>query len=367
MRVFVTGVGAVSCVGNGVAALEHALYTGSSGIAPAGCDWLDLPPQAVVGLVKSAPPTLYPRADFFLEAALHEAFGQAALVKRVDRLPIYLGAAHGHLDMWRRQRQNVATSASKNTASENPAAANSQSNNLWDLGANFFAERVSRAEVTVVSTACTASSVAVGLALDTLRCGDSEIAVVAGVEAMTSFLYSGFASLRSLASACRPFDRDRSGLVLGEGAAAIVLETEAHAQRRGATPLAELAGFGFASDALQLTAPDPAGAGATAALQAALSDARMNEPPDYVNAHGTGTKLNDHMECVALRRVFRDNVTAIPISSTKPITGHLCGGAGAMEVVASIIGMRAGIIPPVLGLENPDLQFANFDFVRGQS
>jgi 3-oxoacyl-[acyl-carrier-protein] synthase II len=349
MRCFVTGLGAVCCAGHGVAALQAALADGQSGIAPAGADRPDLPAHAALGLVREVPYDAVPRVDAFLAAAMAEALMQAQ-VERLARLPVYLGSAHGNLDLWRRGYQAGAPRA----------------DGLWNPAHDFLRRCAGETDLTVVSTACTASAVAFGLALDALRGGECEICVVAGAESITPFLYHGFDSLRSLAPEnCRPFDRARNGLVLGEGAAALVLESEAHAARRGARVLAEAAGYGFAADGMHLTAPDPAGGGAAAALRKALDDARLDEAPGFINLHGTGTVLNDRMECTALRRVFGRSASGIPLTATKPVTGHLCGAAGAIELVGSVIGLQTGTAAPILGFDAPDPEFAHFDFVRG--
>ncbi|MBA3006097.1 MAG: beta-ketoacyl-[acyl-carrier-protein] synthase family protein [Proteobacteria bacterium] len=350
MRVFVTGIGAVSCVGMGVASLETAMRTGISGVAEAGDDYPDLSPQAVVGMVRTIKNDAVPRADTFLALAIEEAFS-SAMLGAIPQLPVYLGSAHGHLDVWQRKFRNGLP----------------YSGSMWRLAQDFLEQRVGSVDVTVVSTACTASSVAFGLALDALRTGQCGMALVCGVESVTGFLHAGFASLRSLAVGnCRPFDRDRTGLVLGEGAAAIVLETEAHAAQRGANLLAEAAGFGFCADGVHLTAPDPTGGGASTALRRAIDDAQLDEIPGFINTHGTGTLLNDRMECLALKRVFGQTISTMPLTSTKPITGHMCGAAGAIEIVNSIIGMQNGFVPQILGLRNQDKDFADFDFVRDE-
>lgn len=351
MRVFVTGIGTVSCVGSGAAALRAAMLKGISGVAEAGADRPDLPTQAVAGLVRTVAHDAVPRADVFLTMAIEEALAQAEL-ESIPILPVYFGSAHGHLDAWQGERRG----------------ADPHKGGLWALAQDFLTRRIARVDVTVISTACTASSVAFGLALDALRSGECGIALVAGTESVTKFLYAGFESLRSLADGhCRPFDRDRTGLVLGEGSAAIVLETEAHATKRGIGSLVEVAGFGFGSDGTHLTAPDPRGGGASSALGWALDEAKPGGIPGFINTHGTGTKLNDRMECCALQRVFGEEISAIPLTATKPLTGHLCGAAGAIEIVSTIISLQAGAIPPILGFAAADSEFAHFDFVRGNA
>lgn len=349
MRVFVTGVGAVSCLGEDIAMHRRAFFEGTSGIKALAALRPDLPPQAHGGVVSSVAHDAVPRASAFLRSAVGEAFRHAGL-SRQENIPVYLGSAHGNLDSWQRHRRGDAAERG-----------------LWDLD-DAFAECIAAPRIAVVSTACTASAVAAGLAFNLLKSGRADLAVVAGVEVLTEFLYRGFASLRSLAAGnCRPFDRQRAGLTLGEGAAAMVLESAASARNRGAMPLAEFAGYGFAADAAYLTAPDPSGMGAGSALAKALQQAGLDDLPGFINTHGTATKLNDRMECVALQRTFGTDLSKIVLTSTKPLTGHMCGAAGAMEIVSSILGLIAGCVPPILGFEHADDDFAHLDFATGST
>lgn len=348
MRVVVTGLGAISCLGAGVPAHARALREGTSGIGALAALRPDLPPHAWGGAVQSVPHDATPRAPAFLAAAIAEAFWQAGLARAPDT-PLFIGSAHGNLDSWQRHRRGEGALRG-----------------LWDLQGETSCSRTDPRQVTTVSTACTASAVAAGLALQLLKSGGAQVACVAGVETLTPFIYRGFESLRSLAPRnCRPFDRDRAGLALGEGAAAIVLESASHAQARGAVPLVEFAGYGFAADGTYLTAPDPAGAGASRALHMALDQAQLGELPGFINTHGTGTGLNDRMECFALLRTFGDDAARVAITATKPFTGHLCGASGALEMVLTAIGLREGRVPPILGFERPEDDFAHLDFVAG--
>ncbi|WP_310452589.1 beta-ketoacyl-[acyl-carrier-protein] synthase family protein [Sulfuritalea sp.] len=350
MRVFVTGLGAVSCLGEDIAAHRRAFREGRSGIRALAVFRPDLPTHAWGGAVESVPHDAAPRAPAFLGRAIGDAFRDAGL-GQLDNTPVFLGSAHGNLDSWQRHRRG-----------------DGEARGLWDMQGDALADCIDGPRITMVSTACTASSVAAGLALALLKSGRTEVAVVAGVEILTPFLYRGFESLRSLAAEnCQPFDRRRAGLTLGEGAAAIVLENASHARRRGAVPLAEFAGYGFAADATYLTAPDPTGTGAVRALKKALEQAGLRELPGFINTHGTGTRLNDHMECFALHRTFGADAGKIALTSTKPLTGHMCGAAGAMEFVSTVIGLEANSVPPILGFEEADADFTHLDFVSGSA
>lgn len=347
MRIFLTGMGAISCLGDDMAAHRAAFEAGVSGVAAIGPNFPDLPTGGQAGLVRTNVGN-QAKVEYFLGHATREAIRSANLPPQT-KLPVFLGSTHGDLDAWQTFRKNGGRF----------------DQSLWELLGGSLADFCQTPDVTVISTACTASSVAMGLAYDALRLGQTEVAIVAGVESLTPFLYRGFESLKSLAAdGCRPFDRDRDGLILGEGAAAIILETENHARKRLRPLSLEMAGYGFGADGTHLTAPDPAGSGACGALRKALGEAGVNEAPDFINAHGTGTKLNDRMECIAIQKVFGEAAAGIPLTSTKPLTGHLCGAAGAMEIVSTALGLETGFVPPILGFREPDAEFAHFDFVH---
>ncbi|MBS1261319.1 MAG: 3-oxoacyl-[acyl-carrier-protein] synthase 2 [Calditrichaeota bacterium] len=214
-----------------------------------------------------------------------------------------------------------------------------------------------------VQSACATSSHAIGLALMHLRAGDADVIVTGGSEApMTPLGLAGFNSARAISTrnddpqrASRPFDRDRDGFVMGEGAATFVLETEEHARARGATVFAELCGYGFSGDAYHLTAPAPEGEGAVHSMAAALRNAGVDGADvDYINAHGTSTELNDKNETTAIKRVFGGHAYKLAVSSTKSMIGHLLGAAGAVEMFASVMALREGTIPPTINYETPD-------------
>ena len=193
------------------------------------------------------------------------------------------------------------------------------------------------------------------MALLLLRAGMADVAVTGGAEASLSFgALKGWEAMRVASSdTCRPFSKDRSGMVLGEGAAVLVLETEEHARRRGAEVLAELAGVGMGADAGDITAPDPQGA--ARAMRAALADARLSpDEVDYVNAHGTATAANDVAEAQAIHAVFGARAARLPVSSSKSLFGHALGAAGALEAVATVLALRHGIVPPTANFTGPD-------------
>ena len=217
-----------------------------------------------------------------------------------------------------------------------------------------------------VSTACSSGAHALGIAADWIRAGRAETAVAGGVDGLCLMTYSGFDALHALDERpCRPFDRTRAGLSLGEGAALFVLEDWEHASARGVRPLAELVAYGTSSDAHHLTQPRPDGAGAVLAIRNALERGGvLPEEIDYVNAHGTGTPLNDVVETRAIKTVLGARAYQIPVSSTKSMVGHCLGAAGAVELLASIIALREQFAPPTATLTESDPD-CDLDFVPG--
>ena len=201
--------------------------------------------------------------------------------------------------------------------------------------------------------------------------GDADVMVAGGTEScITPLAIGGFCALKALSKhneeptkASRPFDKLRDGFVIGEGVGVMMLEGLGHAKKRGARIYAEMVGYGRTADAYHMTAPDPDGAGAAGAMASALADAQLN--PDqisYINAHGTSTELNDKIETVAIKRVFKDHAKRIPVSSTKSMTGHLVGAAGGVEAIISVLTIVHGIIPPTINYEHPDPE-CDLDYV----
>jgi 3-oxoacyl-[acyl-carrier-protein] synthase II len=221
-----------------------------------------------------------------------------------------------------------------------------------------------RGPVATTQLACASSTHAVALAAEWVRTGQAEVVLAGGADLLCRFVVSGFNCLRATAEEARPFDVARRGLVLGEGAAVVVIESAEHARRRGARVLARIAGTGAAADATHMTAPDRQGRGAARAMAAALADAALSPPAiGFVSAHGTGTVYNDAMEAVAIASVF--GPAAVPVNSIKGAIGHTLGAAGALEVVMCLDVLRTGLVPPTAGLETLDPACAALDVVRG--
>ncbi len=227
----------------------------------------------------------------------------------------------------------------------------------------------------VTSSACASASHAIGLAMRTIQWGEADMMLTGGSEAATTELgLGGFCALKAVSTrnddpkrASRPFDKDRDGFVMGEGAAAIVLEEYEHAKRRGADILCELKGYGSTDDAFHITAPNEDADGPTRAMQQALKDAGVaGDQVQYVNAHGTSTFLNDKIETAAIKRVFGDHARRLCVSSTKSMVGHLLGASGAIELVACAMAIREGRVHPTINYETPDPD-CDLDYVPNES
>jgi len=222
-----------------------------------------------------------------------------------------------------------------------------------------------------IVTACTTSTHCIGEAAKSIRHGEAEVMIAGGAEAcVTELAMGGFASARALSTrnddppgASRPWDKDRDGFVLGEGAAAVVLEEYEHAKNRGARIYCELAGYGVSSDAYHMTAPAEDGEGAFRCMRNAIRDAGLTaDDIDYINAHGTSTGLGDVAETVAVKRALGERAKKVAVNSTKSMTGHLLGAAGGIEAVFSILALRDQVSPPTINLQNPD-PLCDLDYV----
>jgi 3-oxoacyl-[acyl-carrier-protein] synthase II len=243
--------------------------------------------------------------------------------------------------------------------------ASGQASIRWNLkGPNF----------TTVS-ACASGAHAIGEAFQAIRSGQADVMICGGAEAtMTELCYAGFCSMKAMSTrndqperASRPFDAERDGFVMGEGAGIVVLEAEERARKRGASIHARVAGYGLTADAHHITAPAPGGEGAARAMKLALDDAKLGlDEIGYINAHGTSTPLNDKMETAAVKNVFGEHARSLALGSTKSMTGHLLGAAGGIEFVASVLALKHGILPPTINYEHPDPE-CDLDCVPNES
>jgi 3-oxoacyl-[acyl-carrier-protein] synthase II len=351
-RVVITGVGAVTPLGVGARTLHQRWSAGACGIESGEGACAEFDPTSVMSAKEAR------RADRFTQlavAACEEALADAGwdggLPYAPERVGCILGTGIGgigtietnHTSLLERGAERVSPLAVPLMMSNAGAAALSMRHDL-------------RGHVYGVVSACAAGAHAIGAAARIVAAGDADAVVTGGSEAaLTPLARAAFGALdaTSPSGVSRPFDARRDGFVMGEGAAVLV-----HADRaaeRGATVLAEVLGYGATSDAHHLTAPDPAGTGAAAAIRAAMADAGL-EPADidYVNAHGTSTQLNDRAETNALKAALGERALQIPVSSTKSAIGHLLGAAGAVEATATVLALRDRIAPPTLGYGEPD-------------
>jgi len=215
-----------------------------------------------------------------------------------------------------------------------------------------------RGDFLVFSNACASGTNAVGHAFNSIRYGKYDMAICGGYDTISEFTFAGFNSLMAITtSLCRPFDKRRDGLILGEGAGILILEELEHALKRTTQICGEIVGYGESSDAYHITSPEPSGRMASIAIKKAWSDAG-NPVIDYINAHGTGTKYNDIMETNAIKTAIGDSAREIPVSSTKPMIGHLLGGAGAVEAIISLLSINYKTLPPNINYDTPDPECA---------
>ena len=357
-RVAVTGLGAVCALGGDVPTIWAALKAGTSGIGPIR----GIPTGRLSASIAA-------EIDGF-DAAAHFDSRRLPMLDRAAQLAVVAAReavlAAGLLpDAARAHRRGVILAAAIGQSSLDAAylafygegAARVHPLTVPRVMPNAPASHLSMefglcGPSYAVASACASANHAIGLAADTIRAGRAEVMLTGGADAsIVVGVFKSWEALRVLsADACRPFSRDRSGLVLGEGAAVLVLEDWDHARRRDAPILAELAGSGMSADGLDLTAPDAIGA--AAAMRAALDDAVLDAAEvGYVNAHGTGTRLNDRTESAALRQVFG---RPPPVSSSKSMIGHCLSAGGALEAVATIMALRDGVLPPTAGFREAD-------------
>ncbi len=385
-RVVVTGLGLVTALGTDVDATWQALLAGAGAVTaplrhgvhqPATRAVAEVEAEVFDGL-RAAHPELPADADartLFGHAAACAAFTHAGLSVGADDAGIVLGSGPG---VHRLEDVAAAMDAGGDVDPQRYCAAGAHPGSLVNVAATAPAESAAAqlgigGPVHGVTTACSASNHALGLALRMVRDGECPYVIAGGSDSMIDPLGLVFFVLPGAsanvdgepADACKPFDRRRSGLVMGEAAGCVVLESLTHAQARGAPILAELVGFGSSFDAYRVTAPPPDGAGAAAAMSAALADGGLAPTDiDYVHAHGTGTKRNDPAEVAAIREVFGDHADRLAVSSTKGALGHALSGAAAVAFVVAVKAIQEDTVPPTRNLTQPDPQ-CDLHFVPG--
>ena len=368
-RVVVTGIGIITSIGWSCPEFETGLFEGQCGIGPitlfdtsgftAGVGG-QVTHANLAGDFKAREIKRISRCDLLGLTAAREALNSSGIdLELIDResVGVVLGGGAGGMLEWERYRRHRWSGHKSKIASKLLAASPCT---LTDLIAGRYGLLGTRATIT---TACSSSATSIGYGFDLIRSGDQQVVITGGSESLSELTFAGFNALRVMSPvACRPFDRNRKGLSLGEGAAVLVLEALDHARARGANMLAEVLGYAINSDAYHMTSPDPEGKGMQRVMQQALARSRVApEKIDYVNAHGTGTQINDATETAAIKRVLGNDLA---VSSTKSMVGHCLGAAGAIETVASILALLRQKAPPTIHLEEADPD-CNLDYVPG--
>lgn len=368
-RPVITGIGIVSSIGSGKDAFWKALAEGVCGIGEVTLFDTSGYRGKLGAQVKDFSPDRHfdrrearrlSRCDLLGGAALSEALQDSGLeTDQLDRtrLAVVIGSGSaGLLSGERFKRQLLSGSRPRPTL-------------LTSFISSAFGDYIalktgSRGFRATISTACSSSSTALGLAGEVIRKGMADYVITGGSESLSETTFSGFNALRAVdEAACRPFDRDRKGISLGEGAAIFVVEDSAMAKARGARPYAEIAGYALSCDAYHVTAPAPDGRGISRAIQKALEHAGIAKTDvGYINAHGTATEANDAAETKAFKIAFGDYAYSLPVSSTKSMIGHCLGAAGALEAAAAILPFVQGIIPPTVHYQNRDPE-CDLDYV----
>ncbi|MDR7871352.1 MAG: beta-ketoacyl-ACP synthase II [Tissierellaceae bacterium] len=369
-RVVITGLGAVTPVGIGKDEFWNSLIQGKSGIGPI---------------------TRFDTTDFNSKIAAEvkdfnpEDYLDKKEAKRMDRFAQYAVAAaklaieDGNIDLDSLDKNNIGVilgtgiGGVETFETEHSKLLNRGPNRVSPLFIPMMISNMGTAHISMnlglkgstmtITTACASGTHAIGESFRMIKSGQMNMVLTGGAEAsITPISVAGFNSMKALSTrnedydkACRPFDKERDGFIMGEGAGVLVLEELNHALNRGATIYGEIVGYGSTSDAFHITQPDPEAIGATNAMRLALEDGEVEyEKIGYINAHGTSTYFNDKLETLAIKNLFKEHAYNINISSTKSMTGHLLGAAGGIEAIASILALKTSIIPPTINYENPD-------------
>ena len=378
-RVVITGLGLVTPLGLDVESTWKNILAGKSGAAPVEIfDVTDFTTKISAPIRNfDASPYLSSKdarkLDLFMQygiAAASQAMQDANLTaneQNAHRIGVALGSGIGGLPTIEKNHQALLEGGPRKILPTFIPTA------IINMLPGYFSilKGLKGPNISIV-TACTSGTHNIGFAARTIAYGDADVMIAGGAEMATSPLgLGGFAAARALTTrnddperASRPWDKDRDGFLLGDGAGALVLESYEHAKQRGAKIYAELVGFGMSADAYHMTAPDSDGSGFITSMHNALQDAKLNPADiDYVNAHGTSTPTGDVIEALAIKKAFGAAVSKLAISSTKSMIGHLLGAAGAVEAVFSILAMRDQVAPPTINLDNPDVGCEDLNLV----
>jgi 3-oxoacyl-[acyl-carrier-protein] synthase II len=377
-RVVITGLGAITPLGNDIKTTWDALVSGRSGVAAITKFDASAFPSRVAGEVKDFDPLRFMTAkevhktDPFIQYALAAALmavedgGLPLTPPAALHTGVLVGSGRGGVTTGER---NMLAFLKKGPKAVSPFYTPMS---LVNMASGYISMKLgAKGPCLDVSTACATGTHAIGEAMKIIQRGDADVMIAGGSEAaLTPLILAGFCQAKALSrrngepeKASRPFDRDRDGFVLAEGAGVLVLEELGHAEKRGARIYAELAGYGLSSDAYHYTQPDPEADGPARAMSMALADAGMGpEEIEYINAHGTSTQSNDAIETLAVRKAFGPHANKLAVSSIKSMLGHMLGAAGAVEAAVTALAIHEGTVPPTINYENPDPE-CDLDYV----
>lgn len=381
-RVVITGVGLVTPIGTGVEAFWNALVNGVSGVGPiTHFDASEFATRIAAEVKDFDPERFMERKD----AKRMDRFVQLSVVASLlaledanlnipdldaNRIGVLIGSGIGGTGTWEEQHKTLLERGPRRVSPFFVPML------ISDMASGMVSILVGAKGPNLgIVTACATGTHAIGEAAAIVSRGDADVMIAGGSEAaITPMAVAGFCAARALSTrndeperASRPFDLNRDGFVMGEGAGTVIVESLEHALARGARIWGEVCGFGMSGDAYHITAPSPGGEGAARSMSAALHNANLKpEQVDYINAHGTSTEDNDKIETAAVKTVFGQNAYKVAISSTKSMTGHLLGAAGAVEAIACLCAIRDGIIPPTINYETPDPE-CDLDYVPNKA
>ncbi len=379
-RVVITGVGCVTPLGLDVETTWNQLLAGKSGIGPLTRRDASKFPVKVAGEVKGFDISLFieakegRRMDRFTQFAVASslmAVKDAQLTineNNANRVGVWIGSGNGGMESYEEQFRNFEAKGYKRVS---PFFVPMM---IPDMAAGHVSIVLGAKGINACTvTACASGANSIGDAFKVIQRGDADVMITGGSEApITDMALAGFSSMKALSfnedpqTASRPFDKDRDGFVMGEGCGILVLEELEHAVARGARIYAEIVGYGATGDAYHMTTPAPDGEGGARAMQLALQDATLRpEEVDYINAHGTSTPYNDKYETAAIKTVFGPHASKLAISSTKSMTGHLLGAAGAIEAIFSAKAITEGALPPTINYQTPDEE-CDLDYIPNQ-
>ena len=381
-RVVVTGTGVVTPLGHSIDEMWSNLKSGKSGIGPITKLDPEEYPSKIAGEVRDFDPTQFIDKKDARKMALFSQYAIAGAVQAMqqaglqaesidtDRAGVILGNGIGGFEIIEEGHRTLFDKGPRRVPPMTiPKIISNEGPGHIAIHYGFHGPCYT------VTTACASGTDAIGQAMRAIQHGQTDVMITGGTEGcITGLGVSGFCALKALSTqhnespqlASRPFDKNRDGFVIAEGAGILVLEELEHALKRGAVILGEVAGYGMTCDAYHLTAPDPDGNGAARAMKLALDEAGLQpEDIEYINAHGTSTPTNDPIETAAIKKTFGDHAYKLKVSSTKSMTGHMIGAAGGVEAIIGLLAIRNSFIPPTVNLEEPD-EACDLDYVPGQ-